>query len=323
MPKHRKKIQMQPQLSRATKQIELNLIIKGQRYKVPCYVYRYTERAQDIPDFPLGGDPVSIKKIVDGERQESLYLPLYCGFDIETTNVITEDSKAAYMYHWQLVIASNEIGFIYLGRTWDMFVDIYLRICYFYHLATSNRKLLVWDANLGFEFQFLRRRFEWDGSNFFAREERHPLAAPTVDGWDFREALSISGGSLAQLAKDFCITQKLKGDLDYSIMRSSKTQLTEEDLDDIPCFSGYDFGNCGRSPNPTRTFCAQYGTTDRSSLPPNVTDVNRSTARLFHFSKRHTSILFYYFCFYQRKYAQKKKNVQNKKDEPTINRLVY
>ena len=218
-------------MNQATKTVKLNLIIKGQRYEVPCYVYRYTERAQDIPDFPLGGDPVSIKKIVNGERQESLYLPLYCGFDIETTNVITEDSKAAYMYHWQFVIASNEIGFIYLGRTWDMFTDLYARINDFYKLSycgkNTGRKLLVWDGNLGFEFQFLRRRFKWDADNFFAREERHPLAAPTVDGWDFREALSISGGSLAQLAKDFCVTQKLKGDLDYSIMRSSNTPLTE------------------------------------------------------------------------------------------------
>lgn len=207
------------------------MIIKGQRQEIDCFVYRYTDIGQELPDFPLGGDPVSIKKIVNGERQESLYLPLYCGFDIETTNIITEDSKAAYMYHWQFVIASNEIGFIYLGRTWETFKDLYYRVCDFYHLGPkyNNRKLLVWDANLGFEFQFLRKRFKWDNENFFAREEWHPLAAPTTDGWDFREALSISGGSLAQLAKDYCITQKLKGDLDYSILRTSKTPLTEQE----------------------------------------------------------------------------------------------
>lgn len=214
--------------------VELTLIIKGQKCNVPCYVYEYTRRAQDIPDFPLGGDTVRIKKIVNGERQEYEYLPLYAGFDIETTNVIEGDSKTAFMYHWQLVIASNEIGYIYLGRTWDMFVDLYSRITYTYQLGNyyhSNRKLLCWIANLGFEFQFLRKRFIWDEENFFAREERHPLAAPTVDGWDFREALSISGGSLAQLAKDFTTTQKLKGDLDYTVMRSSKTILSDTEKD--------------------------------------------------------------------------------------------
>ena len=210
------------------KQVKLTLIVKGHKKEIPCYVFRYTERAQDIPDFPLGGNTVTIKKIVDGERIETVYLPLYCGFDIETTNVIEEDKKAAYMYHWQFAIASDEVGYIYLGRTWDMFIDLYARIVYNYKLG-SNKKLLVFDANLGFEWQFLRKRFSWDSENFFAREERHPLAAPTVDGWDFREALSISGGSLAQLAKDFTTTQKLKGDLDYDIPRSYKTSLTEDE----------------------------------------------------------------------------------------------
>lgn len=212
----------------AIKQVKLTLIVKGHKKEIPCYVFRYTERAQDIPDFPLGGNTITIKKIVDGERIETVYLPLYCGFDIETTNVIEEDKKAAYMYHWQLAIASDEVGYIYLGRTWDMFIDLYYRIVNNYKLG-SNKKLLVFDANLGFEWQFLRKRFEWDSENFFAREERHPLAAPTVDGWDFREALSISGGSLAQLAKDFTTTQKLKGDLDYDIPRSFKTPLAEEE----------------------------------------------------------------------------------------------
>ena len=226
---------MQPQLKTAIKEIKLTLQIKGEKKEVPCYVYEYTQRAQELPQFPLGGNTVTIKKIVDGQRIEYEYLPLYCGFDIETTNVITEESKAAYMYHWQFVIASEEIGYIFLGRTWDMFLDLYLRICYNYNLSrygkSTNRKLLVWVANLGFEFQFLRKRLLWDEDNFFAREERHPLAAPTKDGFDFREALSISGGSLAQLAKDYTTTQKLKGDLDYKIMRSSKTPLTDTEKD--------------------------------------------------------------------------------------------
>ena len=93
----------------------------------------YTSRYRYIPELPLGGKPVTIKKIVNGERVSFDYLPLYCGFDIETTNVITDTSKSAYMYHWQLAIASGEIGFIFLGRRWDMFINLYQRICSFYH----------------------------------------------------------------------------------------------------------------------------------------------------------------------------------------------
>lgn len=221
---------MQPQLKTAIKEIKLTLQIKGEKKEVPCYVYEYTQRCQELPQFPLGGNTVTIKKIVDGQRIEFKYLPIYSGFDIETTNVITDDSKAAYMYHWQLVIASDEIGYIYLGRRWELFFDLYNRLVEFYRLG-AVRKLLCWVANLGFEFQFLRKRLLWDEDNFFAREERHPLAAPTKDGFDFREALSISGGSLAQLAKDYTTTQKLKGDLDYKIMRSWKTPLTDTEKD--------------------------------------------------------------------------------------------
>ena len=221
---------MQPQLKTAIKEIKLTLQIKGEKKEVPCYVYEYTQRCQELPQFPLGGNTVTIKKIVDGQRIEFEYLPIYSGFDIETTNVITDESKAAYMYHWQLVIASDEIGYIYLGRRWELFFDLYNRLVEFSRLGTV-RKLLCWVANLGFEFQFLRTRLLWDEDNFFAREERHPLAAPTKDGFDFREALSISGGSLAQLAKDYTTTQKLKGDLYYKIMRSWKTPLTDTEKD--------------------------------------------------------------------------------------------
>ena len=217
-------------MRQAIKQIKLSLLINGEKKEVPCYVIEYTKRGQELPQFPLGGNTVSIKKIVNGNRIIYDYLPLYSGFDIETTNVITDKYKSAFMYHWQFILASDEIGFVYLGRVWDTFKDLYYRIVEFYRLG-AQRKLLVWDSNLGFEFQFLRRRFLWDEENFFAREERHPLAAPTVDGWDFREALSISGGSLAQLAKDYTTTQKLKGDLDYTVMRSSKTPLTETEKD--------------------------------------------------------------------------------------------
>lgn len=45
-----------------------------------------------------------------------------------------------------------------------------------------------------------------------------------------RDPLPISGGSLAQLAKDFTKTQKLVGDLDYSILRNSNTPIKKGEL---------------------------------------------------------------------------------------------
>lgn len=138
------------------------------------------------------------------------------------------------MYHWQFAIASGTDGFVMLGRTWPEFLDFMKQLEKNYSLDKDNR-LIVWIANEGFEFQFMRKYFEWDPDDFFAREERHPMKART-GGFEFHEALTISGGSLGQLAKDYTHTQKLKdengnSDLDYSILRNSTTPLTEQESD--------------------------------------------------------------------------------------------
>ena len=147
------------------------------------------------------------------------YKRLYAGFDIETTNVEQGEKHLAFMYHWQFGIANGNQGFIMMGRTWAEFLDFFGQLEAFYDLGKLTR-LISWIANTGFEFQFIRKYFEWDPEDFFAREERHPLKVRT-GGFEFHEALTISGGSLAQLAKEYTTTQKLVGDLDYSIPRNT------------------------------------------------------------------------------------------------------
>lgn len=160
------------------------------------------------------------------------FFKAYAGFDIETTNVITEEYKRAYMYIWQFAIVTDKEGVVYLGRTWDDFLHLIDEIVRQWRVSPVDM-LIIWDANLSFEFQFIRKRFEWlnDDFYFFAKEERKPLIATTTHGIQFRECLSISGGSLAQLAKDYCTTQKLVGDLDYKIVRNHTTPLTSAEMD--------------------------------------------------------------------------------------------
>lgn len=159
------------------------------------------------------------------------YVPLYCGFDIETTNVISKERKAAYMYHAQMSCITENKGYVYTMRTWEQVIYLFDKISEAYRL-NSKRHIIVWIANAGFEFQFIRHWITLDEGDFafFAKEERQPLLF-TYKGIEFREALSISGGSLAQLCKDYTVTQKLVGDLDYSIMRSCKDPVTGKDLD--------------------------------------------------------------------------------------------
>lgn len=155
--------------------------------------------------------------------------PLYytgdsIGFDIETTN---KTEHHAYMYHWQLSFNKDVI----LGRTWAELEVVWLilsnQLLKYKRDDYYPRKVLVWVANLGFEFQFLRRRFEC--SNLFAKEKRKPLKFDLFHTLEFRDALAITGGNLDNLAKNYCTTKKMVGDLDYKIERSNKTQLTEKE----------------------------------------------------------------------------------------------
>lgn len=206
-----------------TKKVELRLH-KGQM--IPCYVLHY-DINQSFPELPVPARAIGIKTITDeGKKKVLHYLPIYAGFDIETTNVIDGDEKSAYMYHWQLSLCNDEWGIVFLGRKWEAYFDLLQQIKTQYKLNDTQR-IILWDANLGFEYEFLKKRHKWIAERFFAREERHPLSAPTENGFDYRECLSISGGSLAQLAKDYTFTQKLKGDLDFTKQRSSNSLLDE------------------------------------------------------------------------------------------------
>lgn len=149
------------------------------------------------------------------------YLDLHCGFDIETTNIISE--KYAFMYIWQFAINDNVI----IGRTWFQFVQLLERLRRIYTLRETTH-IIIWVANLSFEFQFFRK---WvNVTNVFAKERRQPLKVVIDDCIEFRDCLAISGGSLSQLAKDYTKTQKLVGDLDYNILRNSHTELTPQEL---------------------------------------------------------------------------------------------
>ena len=195
---------------------------------VPAEVVHF--RQGDKIKVPTGGRiiPVHCGRDYDGEKVEKQYIPIYMGFDIETTNIVRGDYKAAYMYIAQCCLATHKAAYIYYFRTWED-VIFFFNALSSYLLLGKVRRLICFIANCGFEFQFLRKRLEWQQGkfDFFAKETRQPLLATSM-GIEFREALSISGGSLASLAKDFCKTRKLKGELDYTIPRNSKTVLDPE-----------------------------------------------------------------------------------------------
>lgn len=148
-----------------------------------------------------------------------------CAFDIETTSFYADSEKRAIMYGWTLGLN----GGVILGRTWPEFVACIDRIIEKMGIAPDNR-LIVYVHNLGYEFQFMRKWFEWD--DVFALSERKPVYARTVDGVEFRCSYILTDYNLEKLG-DMLRTYRVKkmvGDLDYSLYRHSSTPLTDKEI---------------------------------------------------------------------------------------------
>lgn len=155
------------------------------------------------------------------------YLNIESAFDIETTSYINNGEKSAFMYIWMFGLGLGKD--IFYGRTWEDFLDLAEKLQHYFGL-NSNRRLVIYVHNLGYEFQFMCKYFEWE--NVFAINERKPIKALCSYGIEFRDSYILSGYSLANTAKNLTThkVRKLEGDLDYSLIRHHKTQLTEKEL---------------------------------------------------------------------------------------------
>lgn len=149
------------------------------------------------------------------------YIEIYGGFDVETTTI----DDRAYIYSFAVSFYCGQHEIVFWCRTWHDFELFISRVKSIFALS-EKRRLILWIANTSFEFSFMLKHFVW--SEIFAREKRQPLVART-GGLEFRECLTISGGSLAYLAKNYCVTEKMVGDLDYSIIRNSKTPINSKE----------------------------------------------------------------------------------------------
>lgn len=136
-----------------------------------------------------------------------------CGFDIETTQIIKPEYSRGYMYIWSFTYNDLTI----LGSYWSEFLEL-LELLQEALDLNPKRRLLCFIANESFEFQFMRKWLTITSS--FFTDERKPLYIIHNEVIEFRDALQISGGNLAHLAKNYTKTQKLVGELDYSIPRN-------------------------------------------------------------------------------------------------------
>lgn len=160
------------------------------------------------------------------EKKEVYYYDIICSFDIEVSSFLSNHlDKACCMYVWSMAIYDKVI----IGRTWEEFLEVIDIIKTYYNISNENR-FIIFVHNLAYEFQFIRKFFQWE--TVFALDKRKPIKALTVDGIEFRCSYQLSGYGLAKLADNLIYhdIKKLVGDLDYRLVRTSKTPLTEQEL---------------------------------------------------------------------------------------------
>lgn len=196
-----------------------------------------------------------LKNILSSEKDYPLsyknkihYVNLSVSFDIETTScyrkIETNEyfsndyvkglspreqkkyEKIAFMYIWQFAYKEYQV----MGREWKDFEKLIDMLHLRFNTEYKKIHFVIYVHNLSYEFQFIKDRFNF--VDVFAIKERIPIKAITDNGIEFRCSYLLSGYSLAKLA-DNLQTHKIKklvGDLDYKLIRNSKTELTDLEI---------------------------------------------------------------------------------------------
>ena len=169
---------------------------------------------------------LSLDFVKKNNRSKEEYLNCACSFDTETTSTKVNGHKVAFTYFWQFALTDC---FYCYGRTWLEFRTL---ITYISSRLSLNPEhaLICYIHNLSFEFQFMRKWFKW--VSVFAVKDRTPIKAMTEQGIEFRDSYILTGLPLKLVAENLTShkIQKLVGDLDYNLVRTEVTSVTDKEL---------------------------------------------------------------------------------------------
>lgn len=150
------------------------------------------------------------------------YMNEAISFDTETTSYIYNGNKIAWVWVWAICFR----GEVIIGRTLKEFSEWIEKMREEYNL-NEKRRIIVYVHNLGFDFSFLRKSFKIN--EVFASNPQKPMKVLINDVCELRCSYFLTGKSLALLGKEVGV-KKLIGDLDYSLVRTPDTPITEKEL---------------------------------------------------------------------------------------------
>lgn len=139
--------------------------------------------------------------------------------------------KSAFVYHVQFAIGYEYYTFRTI-RDFTYFLQDLTAYIQDMHTEESKPKLIIWVCNLSHEWAFAKNYIaeNFELTRIFSRSNREPLLIELDNAVQFREAIGLFGHSAADISNNWCsLYKKLKGDLDYSLIRHSLTPIQHDD----------------------------------------------------------------------------------------------
>lgn len=192
------------------KDAQFNIVERKSHHKTNSQ-YKVTRQCQDIFTF----DIETTSFWLDEHNKIIGYEP---GHDSEWWE---NKYPMALCYIWQF--SFNET--VYFGRELESFKNLLNDLV----KQIDGAKCIFYVHNLSFEFQFLSNILTWE--SVFARNTHKPMKCiaseyPTIE---WRCSYVLTGLSLSTWGKQIGLP-KMDGDLDYEVLRTPKTILTQEEL---------------------------------------------------------------------------------------------
>ena len=186
---------------------------------------------------------MKLDKIKSGKGIEYYNIPV--AFDIETSSwheyngkIISPEEIAkmsekdkhsvihkGLMYEWTFNIDGN----IKIGRTWDEFYNYINDLRTIYKL-NETRRMIVWVHNLAFELEWIKNFFHWNDKASLCLDTGKPAVLVSNEGFEFRCSYIYTGKALKDVQLFNSQVSKDVGDLDYTLIRTPETPLTDKEL---------------------------------------------------------------------------------------------
>lgn len=162
------------------------------------------------------------------KKRDITYINMACSFDIETSSFYSNGKKCCCMY----VFGVGVNGSVCLGRTWNDFIEIYNNLVSYYQLELNKKHLIIYVHNLSYEFQFIKSYLNFN--NVFT-VNGSVLYATTNEGVEFKCSYLLSNKKLEQIGNELHTykVKKLVGSVNYDLIRTSDTPLTNDDINYI------------------------------------------------------------------------------------------